>query len=129
MTKKRVPNLSNIVFEEVKTPETLQNKLQDNLQNLVEEERDFAKQDKHEDKISYEVREPLVRVEKKIEANNLNSKVKSTTIYLPNLVKEQLEKLWFAERHNKSQNDLILEGLDFLFKDRGLPSIKELLDK
>lgn len=52
----------------------------------------------------------------------------STTVYLPPKVKRQLEELWFAERHHKSQNDIFLEGLDFVFRNRGLPSISELMD-
>lgn len=49
------------------------------------------------------------------------------SVKLPVKVKEELEKLWFAERHMHTQNDLVLEGIDRVFKNRGLPSLNELL--
>lgn len=46
--------------------------------------------------------------------------------YIPNNAYEQLRKLAFDER--ASMNALILEGLDLVFKNRGLKSIAELAD-
>jgi len=53
----------------------------------------------------------------------------STTVYFPEPVKDQLEEIQFSERKTGvNQNDLILEGIDLLFKKRGFPSIKKLLN-
>lgn len=46
--------------------------------------------------------------------------------YIPNSAYEQLRKLAFDER--ASMNALILEGIDLVFKNRGLKSITELAD-
>jgi hypothetical protein len=46
--------------------------------------------------------------------------------YIPNNAYEQLRKLAFDER--ASMNALILEGIDLVFKNRGLKSITELAD-
>ena len=57
-----------------------------------------------------------------------NIKKVSTTVYFPEPVKDQLEEIQFSERKSGvNQNDLILEGIDLLFKKRGFPSIKKLL--
>lgn len=53
--------------------------------------------------------------------------VKQQTAYLPIDIYEQLRKLAFEER--KKMHDYLLEGLDLVFKDRGLPSIQELKRK
>jgi len=53
--------------------------------------------------------------------------IKQQTAYLPEPVYEQLRKLAFEERHK--MHDYILEGLDRVFRDRGLPSIEELTGK
>ena len=50
--------------------------------------------------------------------------IKQQTAYLPEAVYEQLRRLAFEERHK--MHDYILEGLDRVFKDRGLKSIPEL---
>jgi hypothetical protein len=44
--------------------------------------------------------------------------------YLPYAAYEQLRKLAFDER--VSMNTLVLEGIDLLFAQRGLPSLSEL---
>ena len=44
--------------------------------------------------------------------------------YLPHAGYEQLRKLAFDER--VSMNALVLEGIDLLFANRGLPSLSEL---
>jgi hypothetical protein len=49
------------------------------------------------------------------------------TAYLPPPVYEQLRQLAFEER--VKMHDLLLEGLDLVFKRRGLPSIEELKKK
>jgi hypothetical protein len=46
------------------------------------------------------------------------------TLYLPEAVHEQLRVLAFYER--VKQHDLLMEGLDMMFKSRGAKSISEL---
>lgn len=46
------------------------------------------------------------------------------TAYLPSPVHEQLRRLAFEER--AKMHDYLIEGLDLVFKNRGLPSIAEL---
>ena len=53
--------------------------------------------------------------------------IKQQTAYLPELVYEQLRKLAFDER--RRMHDYILEGLDRVFRNRGLPSVEELSRK
>lgn len=48
------------------------------------------------------------------------------TVYLPSAVHEQLRQLAFEER--KKMHDYLVEGLDRVFKDRGLKSYIELSD-
>jgi hypothetical protein len=50
--------------------------------------------------------------------------VKQQTVYLPLPVYEQLRRLAFEERCKMHQ--LLLEGLDRVFRDRGLPDLAEL---
>jgi hypothetical protein len=50
--------------------------------------------------------------------------VKQQTVYLPLPVHEQLRHLAFEER--AKMHDYLMEGLDLVFKTRGLPSIAEL---
>ena len=49
------------------------------------------------------------------------------TAYLPAPVHEQIRRLAFEER--VKMHDYIMEGLDLVFKKRGLPSIAELKSK
>jgi hypothetical protein len=53
------------------------------------------------------------------------------TIYLHPAVLEQLEILCLQERPKRGKrkkfNTLVLEALDLLFKDRGLPSIEDMI--
>ena len=51
-------------------------------------------------------------------------RVKQQTAYLPVPVYEQIRRLAFEE--NTKMHSLLMEGLDRVFKDRGLPSIAEL---
>ncbi len=53
--------------------------------------------------------------------------IKQQTAYLPDPVYEQLRRLAFEER--RKMHAYILEGLDRVFKDRGLKSIPELTRK
>ncbi len=48
------------------------------------------------------------------------------TLYLPEAVHEQLRVLAFSER--VKQHDLLMEGLDMMFKSRGQKSISELTE-
>jgi hypothetical protein len=50
--------------------------------------------------------------------------VKQQTVYLPVPVYEQLRRLAFDER--VKMHGLLMEGLDRVFRDRGLPSVQEL---
>ena len=50
--------------------------------------------------------------------------VKQQTVYLPLPVYEQLRRLAFEERVKMHQ--LLMEGLDRVFHDRGLPPLGEL---
>jgi hypothetical protein len=47
------------------------------------------------------------------------------TAYLPHPVYEQLRRLGFEEK--RKMHSYLLEGLDRVFADRGLPTIKDLL--
>jgi len=53
--------------------------------------------------------------------------VKQQTVYLPLAVYEQLRSLAFEER--RKMHDYLLEGLDRVFTDRGLPPRQTLLDR
>jgi hypothetical protein len=50
--------------------------------------------------------------------------VKQHTAYLPLAVHEQLRKLAFEE--NRKMHDYLMEGLDRVFADRGLPAVKDI---
>jgi hypothetical protein len=50
--------------------------------------------------------------------------VKQHTAYLPLAVHEQLRKLAFEE--DRKMHDYLVEGLDRVFADRGLPAVKDL---
>jgi hypothetical protein len=50
--------------------------------------------------------------------------VKQQTAYLPLAVHEQLRRLAFEER--AKMHDYLIEGLDLVFRKRGLPGIDEL---
>ena len=51
-------------------------------------------------------------------------RVKQQTAYLPVPVYERIRRLAFEE--NTKMHSLLMEGLDRVFKDRGLPSIAEI---
>jgi|GEM_PF-1797901 len=53
-----------------------------------------------------------------------NRPIKQQTVYLPLPVYEQLRRLAFDER--EKMHTLIMEGLDRVFRDRGLRSLAEL---
>jgi hypothetical protein len=55
---------------------------------------------------------------------SLRPGVKQQTVYLPLVVYEQLRRVAFDERVKMHQ--LLLEGLDRVFRDRGLPGLDEL---
>jgi len=54
------------------------------------------------------------------------SEIVKQTVYLPPAVHEQLRQLAFEER--KKMHDYLVEGLDRVFKDRGLKPYVELSD-
>ncbi len=51
--------------------------------------------------------------------------IKQQTVYLPDKVHEQLRRLAFEERAR--MHDYLLEGLDRVFRARGIPAIEELV--
>jgi Antitoxin-like ribbon-helix-helix len=53
--------------------------------------------------------------------------LKQQTAYLPEAVYEQLRALAFEER--RKMHDLLMEGLDRVFKQRGLRSIEDLTSR
>ena len=53
--------------------------------------------------------------------------IKQQTAYLAVPVYEQVRRLAFEE--NTKMHTLLMEGLDWVFKNRGLPSIAELTSK
>jgi hypothetical protein len=53
--------------------------------------------------------------------------VKQQTVYLPHAVHRQLRALAFHEE--VSMHTLIMEGLDRVFRDRGIPPVAELTGK
>jgi hypothetical protein len=53
--------------------------------------------------------------------------IKQQTAYLKEPVYEQLRRLAFEERHK--MHDYIIEGLNLVFRSRGLPSVDELEKK
>lgn len=67
--------------------------------------------------------EKSAKVKKEVETPKENKIVKQT-VYLPNQVYEQLRLLAFEER--KKMHDYLVEGLDRVFKNRGLKSFSEL---
>lgn len=128
MTKKKIPTLSDIVSGEVavavETPARAEEHPVQAAQPAVASNAAaphyYATTAPQARPLSFKPVAPLKVDDKKNRA--------STTVYLPPRVKRQLEELWFAERHKKSQNDLFLEGLDLVFRSRGLPSIEELTE-
>jgi len=52
---------------------------------------------------------------------------KQQTAYLPLAIHEQLRRLAFEER--AKMHDYLLEGLDLVFRKRGLPGVEELKRK
>ena len=68
------------------------------------------------------VPEPAVAVAP--EAMLRRPEVKQQTVYLPLPVYEQLRRLAFEDRVKMHQ--LLMEGLDRVFRDRGLPGLGEL---
>lgn len=61
------------------------------------------------------------------EVPNKATDIKRQTVYLPEAVYEQIRTLAFQER--RKMHDYLLEGLDFVFKSRGLKSLDELTRK
>lgn len=53
--------------------------------------------------------------------------LKQQTAYLPEPVYEQLRALAFEER--RKMHDLLMEGLDLVFRQRGLRSMEDLMGK
>lgn len=62
-----------------------------------------------------------------VEVPNKPTDIKRQTVYLPEAVYEQIRTLAFQER--RKMHDYLLEGLDLVFKSRGLKSLEELTKK
>lgn len=67
------------------------------------------------------------------EASGEKGEIVRQTLYLPLPVFDQLRELFFEEQRGqvkrRRMHDYFLEGIDLLFKDRGLKSITELTGK
>lgn len=67
------------------------------------------------------------------EAPDSKSEIVRQTLYLPLPVFDQLRDLFFEEQRGqvkrRRMHDYFLEGIDLLFKNRGLKSIEELTGK
>lgn len=63
-------------------------------------------------------------VNKTVGSKDAESKIIKQTVYLPPEVYEQLRLLAFEER--KKMHDYLVEGLDRVFKNRGLKPFNEL---
>jgi hypothetical protein len=61
--------------------------------------------------------------QKKVAGSKRHS-VKQHTAYLPLAVHEQLRKLAFEE--DRKMHDYLMEGLDRVFANRGLPALKDI---
>lgn len=73
---------------------------------------------------------PVVNVETAPASRRRSATKEATiqqTVYLPPVVRDQLRELAFSER--VKMHALILEGLDAVFRARGLKSIAELTPK
>jgi len=64
-----------------------------------------------------------IKPQERVGASKRHS-VKQHTAYLPLAVHEQLRKLAFEE--NRKMHDYLMEGLDLVFANRGLPAIKDI---
>lgn len=62
--------------------------------------------------------------EKGVKITQTENLIIKQTVYLPAQVHEQLRSLAFEER--KKMHDFLVEGLDRVFKNRGLKSFSEL---
>ena len=67
------------------------------------------------------------------EAATSKDEIVRQTLYLPLPVFDQLRDLFFEEQRGqvkrRRMHDYFLEGINLLFKDRGLKSIEELIGK
>ena len=70
---------------------------------------------------------PTVPQQTPVKPSGNRPRVKQQTAYLPLPVYEQVRRLAFEE-HAK-MHDFLMEGLDHVFKARGLPSINDLVGK
>ena len=66
----------------------------------------------------------VVQPEPPLRPSATKTRTVQQTLYLPPAVHDQLRELAFHER--RKQHDLVLEGLDMLFRQRGLRPITEL---
>jgi hypothetical protein len=78
---------------------------------------------------SVEVESPAVPPAPEADPANAGNRpgIKQQTAYLKTPVYEQLRRLAFDER--SKMHDYLIEGLDLVFRKRGLPGIKELGEK
>jgi len=64
------------------------------------------------------------QVTKKLRRNDK----KQVPIYYDPLLHDAMQTICFCERHKKTSiNSLVLEGLELLFKERGFPTIVEIV--
>ena len=77
--------------------------------------------------IETQAEEPPVSMAAKTPEAGNRPGFKQQTAYLPLAVHEQLRRLAFEER--AKMHDYLLEGLDLVFRKRGLPGVEELKRK
>lgn len=87
------------------------------------------KAEESENEINREMKtkQPTTQVAKKIKKSEetvTENVIVKQTVYLPVQVHEQLRLLAFEER--KKMHDFLVEGLDRVFKNRGLKTFSEL---
>ena len=89
-----------------------------NLDDAIEQGKDVAVLD-----------EPESITDKNSNTTPKRVKKKQVPMYLDPNLHDALQTICFAERHNKiSMQDIVLEGLSLLFKKRGYPSIKQIIN-
>jgi hypothetical protein len=77
--------------------------------------------------IETQAEEPPVSTATRTSESGNRPGFKQQTAYLPLAVHEQLRRLAFEER--AKMHDYLLEGLDLVFRKRGLPGVDELKRK
>ena len=74
-----------------------------------------------------------VTMKEKTSPQDISTKGIHKSVYIPPAVLERIDLLALQERpgpgRRKTFNSIVLEGLDLVFKSRGLPGVEEILHK